>query len=271
MIINSAAVIYFSPTGTTKKILNSILSGLEVYNPRFINITMPSVRDAELAEITEDIVLIGVPVYEERIPKILNDYFEKLKYSRKPVVLVAVYGNIGDGITLNELHTMASNKGLVPVAAASFIGEHSFSTDKVPLAEGRPDGEDLKKAEAFGRSILEKLKPMDLLQSVSVVIPQGKLPLLAKILPENSARLFTKTPVVDSNKCNKCGLCVKLCPMRAVDEKSLEIKETECLRCFCCVKKCARNARQIVYKKKMLVSKMLASKNKQRKEPKLYL
>jgi hypothetical protein len=36
---------------------------------------------------------------------------------------------------------------------AAFIGEHSFSDDKAPIAKGRPDREVLKKARRFGTSL----------------------------------------------------------------------------------------------------------------------
>jgi hypothetical protein len=58
---------------------------------------------------------------------------------------------------------IASFDGCIPIAAGAFIGEHSFSSDKRPIALGRPDQHDLSQAEAFGRTIKEKL---DALQAI---------------------------------------------------------------------------------------------------------
>ena len=69
------------------------------------------------------------------------------------------------------------------------------------------------------------------------------------------------------SKCNHCNVCVKLCPMGAIDNDTLEINENQCLRCFCCVKRCPKKARKIIYKPNSR-SKVLRMKNKIIKNPK---
>ncbi len=271
MIINSATTIYFSPTGTTKKIINSIVKGMDIVCNNTIDLTSSQVRNAIAPVIDGDIVIIGAPVYEEKIPEMIYPFLTSLKGSNKPVVLVAVYGNFGDGIALNELDFIAKKSGFKVVAAGSFIGEHSFSTEEVPVQEGRPNYEDLSKAEEFGRSIIEKMKKIENLNDVLLKIPQGKLPLMAKILPKNSARIFTRTPFADMSICNHCGVCAKLCPMDAINKDTFEINENKCIRCFSCVKRCAKKARKIIYRPKFIVYKMLRSKNKIKRTPLIYL
>lgn len=271
MMISSATIIYFSPTGTTKKIITSIVKGMGIVCNNPIDLTFPKVRNTIAPQIDGDIVVIGVPVYEETIPKMIYPFLTSLKGSEKPVVLVAVYGNIGDGIVLNELDYITKNAGFKVVAAGSFIGEHSFSTKEVPIEEGRPNYEDLSKAEEFGRSIIRKLQKTEDLNDTFLEIPQGKLPIIAKVLPRNSARIFTKTPFADMSKCNNCGVCVKLCPMNAINKDTLKINEDECIRCFSCVKRCPKKARKIIYKPRFLVCKILRVKSKIKKTPQIYL
>lgn len=151
------------------------------------------------------------------------------------------------------------------------IGEHSFATEKTPIAKGRPNYEDLYKDEEFGRKIIEKMLNMNDLSNNTLQIPIGKKQLMAKILPEDSARIFTEIPIADINLCSRCNVCVKLCPMGAIDKESLEINETKCLRCFCYVRKCPKKARKIVYKSKFLVSKVLAIKNRKARMPQIYI
>ena len=271
MIINTASIIFFSPTGTTKKIANSILKGMDLPSSQVIDLTSPEVRNSPASEITSDIVLLGVPVYATKVPYILNDFLSKLKGEGKPIVLIAVYGSMSDGIALNELIRIACNSCFKVAAAASFIGEHSFSTDNTPIAKGRPDKNDLNIAEEFGRNVIKKLQKIDSLSDITLKIPEGKVPLIAKILPENSAKIFAKAPMVDITKCSRCGICVRLCPMGAIDKSTLAIDKDKCLRCFCCAKICPKKARKITYSPKVLVSKVLSLKAKARKEPKMYL
>ncbi|NCC15351.1 MAG: 4Fe-4S ferredoxin [Clostridia bacterium] len=271
MIIHSATVIYFSPTGTTKKIVDSVLEGTELVISEIIDLSLPEGRKADKPCINTDIVFIGVPVYETGIPKILIPFLTSLKGNGRPVVLLAVYGNMSEGTTLNELYSITHHVGFNVVSAASFIGEHSFSTEETPIAKGRPDRADLLKAKEFGKNIMKKVQNISILSDVSLEIPQGKTPLIAKILPENSAKLFAKAPIVDRSKCNQCGKCVNLCPVSAIDKDTLAINQTQCLRCFCCVKRCPKKARKITYQPKLIVSKILTLKSKVKKEPNIYL
>jgi hypothetical protein len=56
-----------------------------------------------------------------------------------PAVVVAVYGNREYEDALLELKIFAEAAGFRPIAAGVFLGEHSFSTQDMPIAAGRPD------------------------------------------------------------------------------------------------------------------------------------
>ena len=54
--------------------------------------------------------------------------------------------------------TQTVELGFTPLSAGAFIGEHSYSRPNMPVAAGRPDADDLQKAEQFGRESLKKLQ-----------------------------------------------------------------------------------------------------------------
>jgi len=65
--------------------------------------------------------------------------------------------------------------------------------------------------------------------------------------------LITHRPVIDTAKCDNCGVCVKMCPVqpKAVDwnnnDRSRPPKHNydNCIRCFCCQETCPSGAIQI--------------------------
>lgn len=57
-----------------------------------------------------------------------------------------------------ELDAFASDRGFKVIAGATFVGEHSYSTQQNPIAAGRPDADDLQFAETFGAKIRTKSK-----------------------------------------------------------------------------------------------------------------
>ncbi len=271
MMIKSATIIYFSPTRTTKKIIDSIVKGMKLEKINLVDLTLPKVRDTIPLEINDDIVVIGVPVYENRVPEMLLEFLNNLKGNNKPTVLICVYGNNTYGIALNELFRISESSNLKVIGAGTFIGEHSFSTEKLPLAKGRPNYEDLSKAEIFGTEIIEKLSKKEEIGDIQLKIPKGKVQLMYNILSEHTTKMFMKQPMVDKNICNDCGSCAYFCPMGAINKDTLDINEDKCIRCFSCVKRCSRKARKIIYKKKFLVDNVLKFKSRVKKEVQTYL
>lgn len=58
MLISSVKTIYFSPTGSTKKIINSIVKGMGIVNDRIVDLTLPKARnDNNISLVDGEIVL----------------------------------------------------------------------------------------------------------------------------------------------------------------------------------------------------------------------
>lgn len=144
-------------------------------------------------------------------------------------------------------------RGFVPVAAAAFVGEHSYSTERTPIAAGRPDGQDLAAAEAFGRAVRRKLAgqgplPVD----AARLKPPGTplVPLLRFIrFVLAYRRRQKKHPVVllpagSADRCTHCGRCAAVCPTGAIARgDELRTDAARCIRCCACVKGCPVGAR----------------------------
>lgn len=119
----------------------------------YIDRTLPADRCLKLSPFPECLIAIGAPVYGGRVPLDVVNYLQTLHGNGQAAVLVAVYGNRDYEDALLELRDIAKDRGFVPVAAAAFIGEHSFSTEESSIAAGRPDKADIESAEKFADSV----------------------------------------------------------------------------------------------------------------------
>ena len=271
MEVKRVVQVYFSPTGSTQKIIKEITEGLDIDYKVEYDLTKPEIRaNFQLQLESNDLLLVGVPVYEEQLPKILKPALKNIKGDSQLAVTTATYGNIGYGITIDQLNEILRENGLNILGSAAFIGEHSFSNSELKIAAGRPDDDDLLKAEIFGRNMANKIYHFDEKINMSQIKVEGSLPLISKILPQGSINMFADLPQIDQTKCNECGSCIEFCPVQAIDSSDYNVREKDCIRCFACVKQCPNQARTIDIKKKFIAKKFLKLKGSQRKEPEFF-
>lgn len=278
MEIKKCKSIYFSLTDTTKKVVDSIVRGLDTKEVEVLNLNKSVLSKEEAIVIDSDIVVIGVPVYGGRIVKKAQDALEKIDGRGKLAILVAVYGNISPGLAIEQLYDICTRKNLKVVGIGTFIGEHSFSTEEAKVGYKRPNEDDIIMAQEFGQRVRQKLidnsnetdfivKPKFIKIYIAKVINK-----IYKIMPQKSGNVVTDVPIINKELCNKCGLCVKNCPVNAIsNDENLSIDNKKCIRCFRCVKKCSKEARKINYRLRPLVSSVLNFAGGKPKENKIKL
>lgn len=57
-------------------------------------------------------------------------------------------------------------------------------------------------------------------------------------------------PVIDTSKCNGCGLCARNCKASCIDSKNHQIDYSRCVVCLDCIDKCKKNAIKYVPRSK---------------------
>jgi ferredoxin len=107
---------------------------------------------------------------------------------------------------------------------------------------------------------------------IEVVGDFRKIPDLKFIQPNRFKRAIVKTfltgmskekIVCDKEKCIKCGICMKHCPMKAITLCPYpEINSKKCIRCFCCIEVCPHHALHLQDNMVMKVAKVLKKMKK---------
>ena len=267
MNFETAVLAAFSPTGTGKAVVERIARGLDPARIEWVDITRPDVRARPLRVSKNDLLIVVAPVYMGRIPALLGDWLNAVQADGTPTVCVVVYGNRVYGDALLELKDALARKGCVPVAAAAYIGEHSFSHGDLPIADGRPDGDDLAHAEAFGRKVRDKLQGTVSMASMSPLAVPGTYPY------DGKTELWDVDFIaVDDGRCIHCGECVEACPTGAIDpDDGSRIDIKTCITCAACIKACPEDARSIKPGPVLDAAKRLNGMCKEPKQPETFL
>ncbi len=233
-------ILSFSPTNTTKKVCLAVAMGMGAKDPKIMDMTRPDLRRAIAAEpdrVMADIdhLIVGAPVYFGKLPAQAADCIESIKGNGKGATAIVVYGNRDYGVALQRMVEILLKNGFTVMAAAAFIGQHSYA-DIVPVAMGRPDKADLEKAYGLG---------MDS-SSVSKGLALEDIPLQSDFF-SRSDRYMPLKPAFIPELCIQCGICADCCPMGILSPDTgsclSRAAEERCIGCMACVFNCAQKAR----------------------------
>ena len=184
-------------------------------------------------------------MFEYFMPNLLLPYIrDKVKGNGALAVPVSLFGNRNFDDGLIELRNVLEADGFHTVAGGAFVGEHSFSRT---LGAGRPDAQDMALVEELAHKTAEKVKGLERAPEIPAYVA-GCDPIRPYYTPRDRhgepIKDFLKAkPVTDSDKCVKCGLCARLCPMAAIDPNDVSSVVGKCIKCCACVKKCPKGAK----------------------------
>lgn len=252
--------LYFSPTHGSRKLTRTIAGALALAlrrKRRDIDLTASTARNKAYSFGSDEVLVLGFPVYGGRVPAVLTETFAQLSGKETPVIIVATYGNRDYDDALLEARNMLTQNGFVVIAAGAFIAEHSFSR---LVGANRPDAEDLEIALSFAKRIVMKI----LYGTLDAIVVKGNTP-----YKEHSAGL--QDEVKTSDECTECMLCAHNCPSGCINEHNprLTVSDT-CIHCCACVKFCPVHAKSFESEKMAYFTTFLEKNCIVRKEPELF-
>ena len=243
--------IYFSPTQTSMKVATAISLGIA---DEFAteDITFQSLQNPTFS--ADDLLCISVPVYGGGVAPVALKRLDAIRGNNTPAVVVVVYGNRNFERAAMQMSDFLAERGFVTIAAAAFVGEHSYSTSQSPIAVGRPTMADADDAHRFGQLVKAKLAagitPVD--ASTLQCPDSGEENVKAFVefvkgyQASQAANPIKLLPVTDEEKCVICGVCVDVCPMEAIDRDDVSLVDPAlCIKCCACVKECPKEAKTL--------------------------
>ena len=243
--------IYFSATGTSKKVVLAISQSIAT---EFVveDITFQSLQNTTYA--TNDLLCVAVPVYGGGVAPVALKRLEAIRGNNTPAVVVVVYGNRNFERAAVQMSDFLAERGFITIAVAAFVGEHSYSTEQYPIAVGRPAEGDINDAKHFGQLVKEKLATG--IESVDVSALQcpdsGEENVKAFVefvkgyQAEQAKNPIKLLPITDEDRCVMCGVCVDVCPMEAIDRENVSVVDSAlCIKCCACVKECPKEAKTL--------------------------
>ena len=245
--MSSIWTLYFSPTGSTKTIIDAIggvVSGMMETEPaEVVDFTQPQMREKKLTFAEDDIVFVGVPTYAGRVPnKIMPFIAENLTGNGAYAVPVVTFGNRSFDDSLAELADLLEGNGFKLLGGGAFPCQHAFAEN---LAAGRPDMMDVLQALQLGEGVVNNLAAGSVLKAE--VFP-GNHPAGPYYVPKGvdgePVKFLKAKPVTDQEKCTACGICAKACPMGSIDPNEKFEATGICIKCQACIKKCPTSAKR---------------------------
>ena len=91
MKMNELKLVYFSPTGTTRKVIMEAARSIDLKSTSF-DFSVYKEKKPVLKFAENDFVLFGMPVYYGRVPALFTEYLANVTGNGTPAALIATYG-----------------------------------------------------------------------------------------------------------------------------------------------------------------------------------
>ncbi len=217
------ALIYFSATGNTKKLADTIgnyLEGRDVSVTK-IDITSFESRKEQISLGRYDAVIFGFPIYSLRAPRVCRQWLETLDGEGKKCSVFFTFGGFGKDPAHYYIKELLDRRSFTLVSTAEFLAVHTFNRCGWQAAEGRPNESDFKVPDEYIQKTLKRFTgddPNTICDFEEPMYSSEQFDMAEKF----RFKLITQLPDRNGENCSMCRLCEKLCPTNAMDvEKGL--------------------------------------------------
>ena len=213
------------------------------------SVRIVSLRKATTEDATKSELLgIGTPCFYSQAPTPVKQFLRTLPQLNGKRAFVFATSGGAPGRVLYNLTSLLREKGADVIGGFLTRGElHHPAPCMNGRMRGRPNQEDLTRAQHFTRSVVEHIstgRSGALLDSrPDALKPRwGFYDLVALISVDSLLRLLLPEPKLNHTLCNECQWCVYACPIGNINLQLYAILGDQCIRCYRCLTGCPQKA-----------------------------
>lgn len=240
IMIKKVVLYFFSGTGNTLFVSKTFASELGKYGIATELIPLPCPAPGNIEDDT--ILAVAFPVYSQTAPPFVCDWLRSLPETKKetPVVLISTLAGFS-GLVKGPFHYLLKKKGYKPLAVNEFIMPPNFIHQY---------SDENRNSKIRGRAKLAIAK-----FAKDVAAGNAKWPwrpsflnvfqfLVEKMFRYCGSGWLGRGFKADKNKCTRCGLCIKLCPVKNIStgNEGFPAWRKKCQQCLRCINYCPANA-----------------------------
>ena len=261
-------VIYFSQTGNTKKIAQSIYQGIIEEDD---DCDISRIQDITAKDLLQyDLIGLGSPIWHRREPINVLSFIE-YEMNTLEDKLTFVFGTHGvfPGHYIGRMVPALTLEGLIVIGWRTWYCACSVPEHPKPyFTDGHPDDIDLAEALEFGKEMLKRGKRLKAGEEGAIPeLPRGKAYHELYPGPGSTDHVYSTHPPkgskqeikelidlrsfdfkVNKDKClyPKCTVCIDNCPTHSINfTVSPPIFRKNCDRCWFCEQICPRGAIEV--------------------------
>ena len=225
--------VYFSGTGNTRHWVETFVGCCDDTGEA-ISIENPG-SGRLLSE--HDFIVFGYPVYYSNIPKIVGDFISNHKscFQNKKIFIIATMGMLsGDGAGCAA--RMLKKHGATIVGGLHLTMPDCIGDEKALKKSLEAKKEMIKKTDEKILRAAENIKHGTPSQDGLNAVSRMAGFFMQRLWFSQMTSFYKNKPKIDREKCNGCGRCASLCPMKNMEvihgKAQTNGKCTLCYRCF---------------------------------------
>jgi flavodoxin/NAD-dependent dihydropyrimidine dehydrogenase PreA subunit len=243
-------IIYFSVTGTTRRVAESIAEGLEAEGVQVVLHDLRGAPDPDARGF--DLIGLGSPVHYYRLPQPVTHAIRSLGDCGGTPGFTFVLNATYRGAGLNQARAELARAGIREIGVYTCNGEGRFlgyTRMGYRFSPGHPTPADLDAARDFGARLVAA--SADAAEGRPLVPDSRDARTRALYALERAAsnpwlarHLYARYFRVDERYCTRCGRCAATCPVGNVSWRPHELPcwGRECILCLACEESCPQDA-----------------------------